>query len=53
MDIRKIKKLIELIENSEISELEIEEGEGRVRLTRSNHKSNDNGASFVNVNVPE
>ncbi len=34
MDIRKIKKLIELLEESGISELEIKEGEESVRLCR-------------------
>ena len=34
MDIRKIKKLIELLEESGISELEIQEGEESVRLSR-------------------
>lgn len=34
MDIRKIKKLIELIENSGIAEIEIREGEESVRINR-------------------
>ncbi len=34
MDIRKIKKLIELLEESGLSELEIHEGEESVRLSR-------------------
>lgn len=34
MDIRKIKKLIELIEESDINELEIKEGEESVRILR-------------------
>ncbi len=34
MDIRKIKKLIELIESSDIAEIEIHEGEESVRLSR-------------------
>jgi acetyl-CoA carboxylase biotin carboxyl carrier protein len=34
MDIRKIKKLIDLIEESDISEIEIREGEESVRLSR-------------------
>ncbi|MFQ3237159.1 MAG: acetyl-CoA carboxylase biotin carboxyl carrier protein [Paraglaciecola sp.] len=37
MDIRKIKKLIELVEESGISELEITEGEESVRIHRSGH----------------
>ena len=34
MDIRKIKKLIELIEESDVEEIEISEGEESVRITR-------------------
>jgi acetyl-CoA carboxylase biotin carboxyl carrier protein len=36
MDIRKVKKLIELLEESGISELEIREGEESVRISRYN-----------------
>ena len=35
MDIRKIKKLIELVEESGITELEVQEGEGTVRISRA------------------
>ena len=35
MDIRKVKKLIELLEESNIDELEIREGEESVRITRN------------------
>ncbi len=34
MDIRKIKKLIEIIEDSDVAELEIREGEESVRISR-------------------
>ena len=34
MDIRKVKKLIELLEESDLSEIEITEGEDTVRITR-------------------
>ena len=34
MDIRKVKKLIELLEESGISEIEITEGEDAVRISR-------------------
>ncbi|HSD61839.1 MAG TPA: acetyl-CoA carboxylase biotin carboxyl carrier protein [Burkholderiales bacterium] len=34
MDLRKLKKLIELVEESGIAELEITEGEERVRISR-------------------
>jgi len=36
MDIRKVKKLIELLEESGIAEIEIKEGEESVRISRSN-----------------
>ncbi|MCB1751457.1 MAG: acetyl-CoA carboxylase biotin carboxyl carrier protein [Gammaproteobacteria bacterium] len=35
MDIRKVKKLIELLEESNIAEIEIHEGEESVRISRS------------------
>lgn len=35
MDLRKLKTLIELVESSGIAELEINEGEERVRITRN------------------
>ncbi len=34
MDIRKIKKLIELLEESDVEELEIHEGDDSVRISR-------------------
>lgn len=34
MDIRKVKKLIELLESSDLAELEIKEGEDSVRISR-------------------
>ena len=37
MDIRKVKKLIELLEESELTEIEISEGEESIRLSRSNN----------------
>jgi len=35
MDIRKIKKLIELLEDSDLAEIEIKEGEESIRISRS------------------
>lgn len=35
MDLRKLKTLIDLVESSGIAEIEIQEGEERVRITRS------------------
>jgi acetyl-CoA carboxylase biotin carboxyl carrier protein len=46
MDIRKIKKLIELLEESNIEELEIQEGEESVRISRGR-----NGAQLVSAPV--
>ena len=37
MDIRKVKKLIELLEESGIDEIEIKEGEESVRISRNKH----------------
>lgn len=39
MDIRKIKKLIDLLENTSVSEIEIKEGEESVRLSRHGQNS--------------
>lgn len=39
MDLRKLKTLIELVETSGIAELEIQEGEERVRITRASPPS--------------
>ncbi len=36
MDIRKVKKLIELLEESGVAEIEIHEGEESVRISRGN-----------------
>src|SRR5512139_2436866 len=44
MDIRKVKKLIELLEESGIAELEIREGEETVRISRHGQ-----GTTFVNA----
>lgn len=38
MDIRKVKKLIELLEESNIDELEISEGEESVRISRNSNR---------------
>ena len=35
MDLRKVKKLIELLEESDLSEIEITEGDDKVRITKS------------------
>jgi len=50
MDIRKIKKLMELLENSSVDELEVKEGEETVRLSR--HLDRGAGAPPVQAPVP-
>ncbi|OCG28183.1 acetyl-CoA carboxylase, biotin carboxyl carrier protein [Gilliamella sp. wkB108] len=52
MDIRKIKKLIELVEESGISELEISEGEESVRISRSVSTTNYS-APIQNIQIPQ
>ncbi len=47
MDIRKIKKLIELLEESGLAEIEITEGEESVRIARTTH-----GAPAVSQAAP-
>ncbi|MFG6179010.1 acetyl-CoA carboxylase biotin carboxyl carrier protein [Halomonas sp. THAF12] len=47
MDIRKVKKLIELLEESNISEIEIQEGEESVRISR-----HPNGAAYPQPPAP-
>ncbi|MBW6391537.1 MAG: acetyl-CoA carboxylase biotin carboxyl carrier protein [Halomonas sp.] len=48
MDIRKVKKLIELLEESNISEIEIQEGEESVRISR-----HPNGVSWPQSPMPQ
>ena len=39
MDIRKIKKLIEMLQASDLTEIEVKEGEESVRIARGNNQS--------------
>ena len=41
MDLRKLKKLIDLVQESGIAELEITEGEEKVRISRVGHGAAD------------
>jgi Biotin carboxyl carrier protein len=59
MDLRKVKKLIELLEESGLSEIEITEGDDKVRITKSSkekerstivHTSND--AEHITITNP-
>ncbi len=52
MDIRKIKKLIELVEESGIAELEISEGEESVRISRAVPQAAMPPAQFYAGHVP-
>jgi len=52
MDIRKVKKLIELLEESGIDELEICEGEESVRISRHSNKAVQYAAAPVQVAAP-
>ena len=48
MDIRKVKKLIEMMEESDISEIEIKEGDDSVRISRGGL-----GVPVSEVKLPE
>lgn len=50
MDLRKIKKLIELVEESGIAELEIQEGEESVRISRS---GSNVAAPATHISLPQ
>lgn len=50
MDIRKIKKLIEIIEESDIAELEIKEGEEAIRISR--YSGNPAPVAYATQPVP-
>ena len=52
MDIRKVKKLIELLEESDIDELEIKEGEESVRISRNSKNAGNIFAPPINYAAP-
>jgi len=52
VDIRKVKKLIEMLEESKISEIEIHEGEESVRISR-NSSASAQPQTYVQVSGPE
>ena len=52
MDIRKVKKLIEMLENSNLEEIEIQEGEESVRLVKSNGNLS-NISTTQSIEVPQ
>ena len=49
MDLRKLKTLIDLVQNSGISELEISEGEEKIRIAK--YAANSAANTYVNVPV--
>ena len=54
MDIRKIKKLIEMLQDSDLTEIEVQEGEESVRIVRGSAKPfevNTTSISPASVNV--
>ena len=54
MDIRKIKKLIEMLQESDLMEIEVKEGEESVRIARGGQilgNLNQSSASIVETNV--
>ena len=52
MDIRKVKKLIEMLEQSSIAEIEIREGEELVRVSRASEVASPEVHASVPVAVP-
>ncbi len=52
MDLRKIKKLIDILEESNLAELEIKEGEESVRLSRVPKSAAAPAAPVTHVQVP-
>ena len=49
MDIRKVKKLIEMLEDSNLEEIEIQEGEESVRLVKSNKQNQSHQTQSIIV----
>ena len=47
MDIRKIKKLIEMLQESDLTEIEVKEGEESVRIVRGNAQPLEVKSSFI------
>mgnify|MGYP001160900928 FL=1 len=52
MDIRKVKKLIEMLENSNLEEIEIQEGEESVRLVKGSTNMLS-AAHAQSINIPQ
>ena len=52
MDLRKLKKLIDLVEESGIAELEITEGEEKVRISKSSNPAQGSATPVVTMAQP-
>ena len=52
MDLRKLKKLIDLVQESGITELEVTEGEEKVRIVKHSANSQPNHTYLVNGHAP-
>jgi acetyl-CoA carboxylase biotin carboxyl carrier protein len=52
MDLRKLKKLIDLVQESGIAELEVTEGEERVKIVRSGRGAPESGAAVASSTPP-
>ena len=49
MDLRKVKKLIELVEESGIREIEVKSGDEAVRISMGSHQS---AVSYTHLTLP-
>lgn len=52
MDLRKLKTLIDLVSDSNVSELEITEAEGKVRIVKASHVVSQGVMALPTVSVP-
>jgi len=52
MDIRKIKKLIEMLQDSDLTEIEVKEGEESVRIARGNSRTTEATPAPIIHNSP-
>ena len=53
MDLRKLKKLIDLVQESDIAELEVTEGEEKVRIAKHSNMSGHHGMPTYMVSAPQ
>ncbi len=52
MDIRKVKKLIEMLEESSLAEIEIREGEESIRISRASSVGTGTGTTVTSASAP-